>query len=230
MKQLEAQKTISTNENISNVNEIDQEKEPINECNFEGVHKLRNILDLPLSMLRITRSFDETFSGIVLTFYASSLILLTICLYGLASIIISFSKLQSQESVIFAALRGSWCLLIVGGNVEKIVRLTKETNDLQNGLTMLKRNLNDILNYDYINALEKYEHKLIEIYKTKISIFKEELHLMNSPLSPFNAFNVSNSTLISAFASITTYLIVLIQFKVSEIDSTTHKYCNMTII
>ena len=94
---------------------------------------------------------------------------------------------------------------------------------------MLKRNLNDILNYDYANDFVGYEHKLYKIYKTKITIFKEELRLMNSPLSPFNAFNVSNRTIISAFASITTYLIVLIQFKVSEFDDTTHKYCNITL-
>ena len=232
MRQLEVEQTLSFSENTLKVNEraeIDQEQDPIDTINYEGVEKLDNIFEMPLTMLKIISSFDETFSGIVLSLYASALILITSCLYGLASILISFSKLRSQESVIFAGLRGCWCLLIAADNAEKIIRLTKETNHLQNSLTMLKRNLNDILNYDYANDFVGYEHKLYKIYKTKITIFKEELRLMNSPLSPFNAFNVSNRTIISAFASITTYLIVLIQFKVSEFDDTTHKYCNITL-
>ena len=37
-----------------------------------------------------------------------------------------------------------------------------------------------------------------------------------SPITPFSAFSLSNSTLIGTFATILTYLIVLIQFKAAE--------------
>ena len=37
-----------------------------------------------------------------------------------------------------------------------------------------------------------------------------------SPISPFSAFSLSNNTLIGTFATILTYLIVLIQFKAAE--------------
>ena len=49
------------------------------------------------------------------------------------------------------------------------------------------------------------------------SIMKEDLKdKATSPISPFSAFSLSNSTLIGTFATILTYLIVLIQFKAAE--------------
>ena len=41
-----------------------------------------------------------------------------------------------------------------------------------------------------------------------------------SPITPFSAFSVSTSTLVGVSGVITTYLIVLLQFKVSELSST----------
>ena len=43
----------------------------------------------------------------------------------------------------------------------------------------------------------------------------------SSPINPFAAFSLSNSTFIGAFATILTYLIVLIQFKASDDKVTT---------
>ena len=42
-----------------------------------------------------------------------------------------------------------------------------------------------------------------------------------SPINPFSAFSLSNSTLIGTFATILTYLIVLIQFKAAEDEEKT---------
>ena len=40
--------------------------------------------------------------------------------------------------------------------------------------------------------------------------------IRDSPITPLSAFSVSTSTLLSSFGTIITYLIVLLQFKVSE--------------
>ena len=116
------------------------------------------------------------------------------------------------------------------GNIHKLLRLTKYSNSLQRSLVDLKNNLNDVLNKALDPLSSGYSEKESEIYCQKIWIFKQELQVINSPLSPFSAFDVSNRTLISSFATIVTYLIVLIQFKVSEFDNdVNHQIGNNTI-
>ena len=187
-------------------------------------------LDMPFKGLKVVSSFNETFSGIVLTVYVSTLGLITVSSYGLASIVLSFPRLNNQEAVTFAYLRGCWCFLIAAGNIHKILRLTQCSNSLQKSLIGLKNNLNDILYVSLNSVPSKPKQKEFESYRQKIWIFKQELQLINSPLSPFSAFDVSNRTLISAFATLITYLIVLIQFKISEFDNDLNlKNSNCTI-
>ena len=51
-------------------------------------------------------------------------------------------------------------------------------------------------------------------------LLKQDLRYhCESPISPFSAFSLSHGTLIGTFATIITYLIVLIQFKVTEVQS-----------
>ena len=90
--------------------------------------------------------FDDTFAGIVLTVYVGTLALITVSSYGLASVVLSFSRMNIQEAVTFAYLRGSWCFLLAIGNSHKLLRLTKYSNALHTSLLELKNNLNDILN------------------------------------------------------------------------------------
>ena len=48
-------------------------------------------------------------------------------------------------------------------------------------------------------------------------MLKEDLkYYSEAPITPLSAFSVSTSTLLSAFGTIITYVIVLLQFKVSE--------------
>ena len=190
---------------------------------------LNRTLDMPFQGLKVISFFNDTFSGIVLTVYVSTLGLIAVSSYGLASIVLSFPRLNNQEAVTFAYLRGCWCFLIAAGNVHKLLRLTQYSNSLQKSLLDLKNNLNDILNGCLDSESSNLKEKENETYRQKIWIFKQELQLINSPLSPFSAFDVSNRTLISAFATIITYLIVLIQFKISEFDNDVDlKNCNCT--
>ena len=197
---------------------------------------LDKVIDLSLSLYNATSMFNDTFSGIFLNLFAYSLILITICLYGAASIILSLPRLlkhddDGNDGLLFAILRIIYCTVIVLVNAERIVRLTKCTNNLSKSMKMFKRELNNVLNReeDFQQngentppASMENEHPLyvpnkIIMNGNKISILKEELSV-HSPIAPFNAFEVSNRTLIGAFATITTYLIVLIQFKISEFN------------
>ena len=53
---------------------------------------------------------------------------------------------------------------------------------------------------------------------------KEELkYYCEAPITPLSAFSVSTSTLLGALGTIITYLIVLLQFKVSELPGDTQE-------
>ena len=60
-------------------------------------------------------------------------------------------------------------------------------------------------------------NKSDDVNFSRIKVIKQDLKDMSvSPITPFAAFSLSNSTLVGMFATILTYLIVLIQFKASE--------------
>ena len=140
---------------------------------------------MPFKGLKVISSFNETFSGIVLTVYVGTLGLITVSSYGLASIVLSFPRLNNQEAFTFAYLRGCWCFLIAAGNIHKLLRITQYSNSLQKSLLDLKNNLNDISNLCLDSEPSKLKEKENETYRQKIWIFKQELQLINSPLSPF---------------------------------------------
>ena len=63
---------------------------------------------------------------------------------------------------------------------------------------------------------------------TNIKLLKKDLkHYCISPINPLSAFSLSNSTLIGTFATILTYLIVLIQFKATEDEEKTKQLTRM---
>ena len=63
-----------------------------------------------------------------------------------------------------------------------------------------------------------------DVDKEGFQLLKEELrYYSEAPITPLSAFSVSTSTLFSAFGTIITYLIVLLQFKVSELPGDTQE-------
>jgi len=80
------------------------------------------------------------------------------------------------------------------------------------------------------SALEVCGEKLDEILmirckdlrSRKIKILKQNVKDRSaSPIHPFSAFSLSNNTLVGTFATILTYLIVLVQFKAAEDEANT---------
>ena len=68
-----------------------------------------------------------------------------------------------------------------------------------------------------IHQLERFKFSKGGVDDDDFQLLKEELrYYMEAPITPLSAFSVSTSTLLGAFGTIVTYLIVLLQFKVSE--------------
>ena len=68
--------------------------------------------------------------------------------------------------------------------------------------------------------LEEFKCRNQRVWNAEMELLKEDLssHLP-CPISPYGAFGLSNGALPGTFATILTYLIVLIQFKASESSS-----------
>ena len=78
------------------------------------------------------------------------------------------------------------------------------------------------------SSIKECAHKLDRIQMKrfkddKLDLLKQDLkNYCTSPINPLSAFSLSNSTLIGTFATILTYLIVLIQFKATEDEEKTN--------
>ena len=78
------------------------------------------------------------------------------------------------------------------------------------------------------NSMKKCGHQLDRFKPNDKKLDERELELLrqdiryhsDSPITPFSFFSLSNSTLLGAFGTIVTYLIVLLQFKTSESSPT----------
>ena len=68
-----------------------------------------------------------------------------------------------------------------------------------------------------VHLLERFKFKDEETDEHEVELLRQDLrYYSESPINPFSAFSVSTSTLVGTFGTIVTYLIVLLQFKVTE--------------
>ena len=158
------------------------------------------------SLLKITNNIDKTLGGMILNTYINCLLLGTTTLYAGSSV---FFNKSTGISVYFISC-GCFSLTILS-----ILRLMYHTNAgqcLASSMEMCAETLNEI---QMITKVKDQKSAQIKLLKQDI---KDKCV---SPINPFSAFSLSNSTLIGTFATILTYLIVLIQFKAAEDEEKT---------
>lgn len=162
--------------------------------------KRRKILSTGALLLKITRQIDKSFEGIILNTYINCLIQATSTLY--AGFSFFFNKLEGVQNYILTP----FCFLLTFLSILRLLHYTKAGQYLATSMEECTETLKDIqmirpkeMNFNYIKVLK-------QDMRDKAA----------SPINPFSAFSLSNSTLIGTFATILTYLIVLIQFKAAE--------------
>ena len=98
------------------------------------------------------------------------------------------------------------CFLLTFLSVLRLLYYTKTGQHLANSMEECVETLSELQMNSYEDANSSY-----------LKILKQEIKdKAKSPITPFSAFSLSNSTLIGTFATILTYLIVLVQFKAAE--------------
>ena len=166
----------------------------IQESNFNDT----NVLSTGLELVKTVKTLDLSFAGMITNTYFTCILVITGTLYGAASILFqNFNKdliLASVAALTIAFL--SILRLIWFINCGYF--LTKEMKGCA-------------------HALDRFKFTDKKIGMEQVNLLRQELRYHSeSPINPFMAFSVSTSTLVGTLGTIVTYLIVLLQFKVSE--------------
>ena len=173
----------------------------IEECQ-EGTEdsKCKPMLSTGISLFKTTRLIEKAFGGIILNTYINCLLQATSSLYAGSSFFFN-----NSHGIQVYTMSGV-CLLLTFISILRLLHYTKAGQYLATCMDECVETLTEIQMNDYNDAKCPY-----------LKIMKQDLKdKATSPISPFSAFSLSNSTLIGTFATILTYLIVLIQFKAAE--------------
>ena len=165
-------------------------------ASFETLDE-EKILSLGSNLIGVIKEINVSLTGIIVNTYLICLIMATGTLYSSSTILFQ----RSFSLILFSA--SNFCISLL--TINRLIWLTAFGHQLS--LSMK--------NCAY--HLQRLKITLRDVDEQEFQLLKEELkYYSEAPITPFSAFSVSTSTLLSAFGTIITYLIVLLQFKVSE--------------
>ena len=198
----------------ASLNEIEEKRVKSEQINEE------KIVSIGRSLIKVTRKLDNSLGGMILNTYISCLLLSTMCLYATST------AFFIKEKNLAHAFMSCGFFFFTCLSATRLLHLTNSGEFLTSAMKRCVHTLTDI----------QMTTPQGRAYNT-ISLLKQDLiYHSNSPLNPCSAFSVSNSTLIGTFATILTYLIILIQFKTVEVqgenifnnDKTPSNFSNIT--
>ena len=160
------------------------------------------LISTGLSLMKIVRKIDGSFGGIILNTYINCVFLSISTLY-VSSSILFYKDQEGTEAMIFSTCG---CISIFLLCVLRLLYLTSSGQQLATTMKACS------------HALDKTKIETTkEQHSNDLKLLKKDLnHYCHCPINPQSAFSLSNSTLIGTFATIITYLVVLIQFKSAE--------------
>ena len=189
----------------------------INPINVKALNqryiKEREVLSIGFKLARIVKEMNESFAGMIMNTYFMCLLLSTATLYSSSTIL--FNR-DHTEMCFFAAGAFSIALL----SLSRLIWITDGAHSLAVSMKKCVYHLDRF----------KFRNKHCEV--EEIQLMKEDLRgYSEAPITPYSAFSLSTSTMLGAYGTIITYLIVLLQFKVSEphsSDDATENNCTTT--
>ena len=154
------------------------------------------------SLLKVTTHIDKTFGGMILNTYINCLLLATVNLYSGSTVFFNKNKNTGMGLYLISCV----CFLLTTLSILRLICNTSAGQRLASAMSTSAETLSSI------QMIRCKDEK-----STQLKILKNDLKDKSaSPINPFSAFSLSNSTLIGTFATILTYLIVLVQFKAAE--------------
>ena len=154
-------------------------------------------------MVAAVKKLSVTFSGMIMNTYFVCVLVTTCAIYSSSSIILL------REFTTGLLLYSASMFLVACLYIGRLVWLTSVGQNLSNSMKKCGYHLDRFKPND-----KKMDERELDLLRQDIRYHSE------SPIAPFSFFTLSNSTLLGAFGTIVTYLIVLLQFKISEYSST----------
>ena len=158
-------------------------------------------------MVAAVKKLSVTFSGMIMNTYFVCVLVTTCAIYSSSSIILL------REFTTGLLLYSTSMFLMACLYMARLVWLTSVGQNLSNSMKKCCYQLDRFKPND-----KKIDERELELLRQDIRYHSE------SPIAPFSFFSLSNSTLLGAFGTIVTYLIVLLQFKMSEFSSSNPMY------
>ena len=170
------------------------------QCSAHGILNEQKILSLGSNLLEVVKEMNISLPGMIVNTYFSCLVVATATLYNSSTILF-----DRNHDILYLLSIANLCISTL--TISRLVWLTDGGHKLS--LSMK--------NCTY--HLERFKSTKGGVDEDDFQLLKEELkYYGEAPITPFSAFSVSTNTLLGAFGTIVTYLIVLLQFKVSEPD------------
>ena len=158
----------------------------------------KKVISTGFLLAKIVKKVDRSFAAMITNTYFTCILVATMSLYSASTILFHMGETD-------LVLSSCACLSIAFLALIRLCRITYFGYILTNAMKECAYRLDRC----------KFEDK--EIDADELKLLRQEIRYHSeSPIKPFSAFTVSTGTLVGVFGTIITYLIVLLQFKVSE--------------
>ena len=160
-----------------------------------------SLVDSGMMLTDLVYRTNDAFGGIIFNIYCTCLLSSTIALYGASYLFLPVTVFKKQLMWTFVISE----LFLVQTSFLRIYYLTNATENLKRTIKTSKARAENLIKSD--NCINTGR---INVLRYKLGVMSE------SPITPLSTFSLSNATFLSASATIITYLMILIQFKLTE--------------
>ena len=160
-----------------------------------------SLVDSGMMLTNLVYRTNDAFGGMIFNIYCTCLLSSTIALYGASYLFLPVTVFKKQLMWTFVTSE----LFLVQTSFLRIYYLTNATENLKSTIKISRARAENLTGCDGCMNVGK-----INVLRYNLGVMSE------SPITPLSTFSLSNATLLSASATIITYLIILIQFKLTE--------------
>ena len=163
------------------------------------------VIDIGLEAEKLIASINQASQAFIMVFYTTSLVAMTLLAFELASNL-GLNEVPTEQN------KAIWTSVYVLATLMYLIRLytlTKSGQILANAIKESKTTFEDVI-------IQSQFSKLGEDAQHKASMLRNrlEVYLNMSPINPYSIFAMNYRTFCATLATIITYMVVLVRFRV----------------
>ena len=169
--------------------------------NIKSKDAITRLVKSGLGLANAVAKANKTFGGTIFNTYCTCLLLAVISLYGASSVFLPKITLSNKliwpftAAQVILAMMSFLRVYYITITAQKLIKIIKQAR----------------MSLEYLLECEN------SIQIKHVGPLRHQLKMLSdSPITPISTFSLCNSTLLSTSATVLTYLIILIQFKLTE--------------